>query len=121
MFTKVKNLLKIRKNKKKEDDNLGCISYNLLHTGEIEVKINLDNLEEDSIEKFASLFARVTTTSLAPYTINLVKQLFMEIDEESYVKMILLASKECEKIIEENESQKSVEDAYIKPSEMFNE
>jgi hypothetical protein len=35
--------------------------------------------------------------------------------------MILLASKECEKIIEENESQKSVEDAYIKPSEMFNE
>tara|TARA_B100002019_G_scaffold149414_1_gene128570 strand:+ start:252 stop:617 length:366 start_codon:yes stop_codon:yes gene_type:complete len=121
MLTKLKNLFKKDKKQQKRDDILGCISYNLLRTGEIEVKINLENLEDDSIEKFSKLFARVTTTSLSPYTIDLTKQLFVEVDEEIYTKMLLLAAKECEKIVEENQLEVSIEDAYIKPSEMFNE
>jgi hypothetical protein len=121
MLTKLKNLFKKDKKQEKENDILGCISYNLLHTGEIEVKINLHDLEDDSIEKFAKLFARVTTTSLSPYTIELTKHLFMDVDEEIYVKMILLASKECERIIEENQGKPTIDDEYIKPSEMFNE
>jgi len=118
MFTKLKNLFK---KDKKQDDNLGCISYNLLDTGEIEVKINLRDLGDDSIEKFARLFARVTTLSLSGYTIQLTKELFMQIDEEKYVDMMLIAAKECDRIIEENKGQITVDDEYIKPSEMFNE
>ena len=120
MFTKLKNLLKKDKEPKKEDDNLGHISYNLLHTGEIEVRINLKNLEDDSLEKFAKMFARVTTTSLSAYTIELTKELFMQVDEDAYVQLMLLAAKECEAIIEENEGTPTVDDEYIKPSEMFN-
>jgi hypothetical protein len=118
MLTKLKSLFK---KSKKDDDNLGCISYNLLDTGQIEVKINLRDLEEDSIEKFAKLFARVTTLSLSGYTIELTKELFIQTDEEKYVQMMLLAAKECDIIIEENEGQTITEDEYIKPSEMFNE
>jgi hypothetical protein len=118
MFTKLKNLFK---KDKKQDDNLGCISYNLLDTGEIEVKINLRDLEDDSIKKFARLFARVTTLSLSGYTIQLTKELFMQIDEEKYADMMLIAAKECDRIIEENKGQITVDDEYIKPSEMFNE
>jgi hypothetical protein len=121
MLTKLKNLLKKDKDLKKEDDNLGCISYNLLPDGQIEVNINLKNLDDDSIEKFAKMFARVTTTSLSAYTIELTKQLFMRVDEEKYVEMILLAAKECEIITEENKDTSIVDDEYIKPSEMFNE
>lgn len=120
MFTKLKNLLKKTEEPKKEDDNLGHISYNLLPDGQIEVNINLKDLEDDSIEKFAKMFARVTTTSLSAYTIELTKQLFIQVDEDKYVEMILLAAKECEKIIEENEGAPTVDDEYIKPSEMFN-
>lgn len=118
MFTKLKNLFK---KDKEQDDNLGYISYNLLDTGEIEVKINLRDLDDDSIEKFARLFARVTTLSLSGYTIELTKELFMQIDEEKYIDMMLIAAKECDRIIEENEGQITADDEYIKPSEMFNE
>jgi hypothetical protein len=121
MLTKLKNLFKKDKAVKKVNDNLGVISYNLLHSGEIEVKINLLNLEDDSVEKFAKLFARVTTLSLSGYTIELTKKLFMDIDEEKYVQMMLIAAKECDKIIEENEGLTNKDDEYIKPSEMFND
>ena len=118
MLTKIKSLFK---KSKKEDDKLGCISYNLLDSGEVEVNINLRDLEEDSIEKFARLFARVTTLSLSGYTIELTKELFQQADEEKYVQLMLLAAKECERIVEENEGQITADDEYIKPSEMFNE
>ena len=77
---------------------MGCISYNLLDSGEVEVNINLRDLEEDSVEKFAKLFARVTTLSLSGYTIELTKELFQQADEEKYVQLMLLAAKECERI-----------------------
>lgn len=118
MLKAIKNLLKRNKTEEKDNDKLGCICYNLLDTGEIEVKINLNNLETDSIEKFAKLFARVTTLNLSGYTIQLTKELFMKIDEEKYVQMMLFATEECNKIIEENDI---TEDEYIKPSEMFND
>lgn len=121
MFTKLKNLFKKSPKEENQDDNLGCIAYNLLHSGEIEVKINLKDLETDSVEKFANMFAQVTTLALSGYTIQLTKQLFMEVDEEKYVQMMLFAAKECEKIAEQNLDQSTVENEYIKPSEMFNE
>jgi len=117
MFKKLKNFFKKPPKEENQDDNLGFICYNLLQTGEIEVNINLKDLETDSIEKFAKLFANVTTLSLSGYTIELVKSLFSELDEEKYIQMMLFAAKECEKIAKEND----LEDEYIKPSEMFNE
>jgi len=118
MLKTIKNLLKKPPKEEKEDDNLGCIAYNLLNTGEIEVKINLKDLETDSVEKFANMFTQVTTLALSAYTIQLTKELFMQADEEKYVELMLFSTKECERIIEENKK----EDAeYIKPSEMFNE
>lgn len=118
MLRTIKNLLKKSPEEEKKDDNLGCIAYNLLHTGEIEVKINLKDLETDSVEKFANMFAQVTTLALSGYTIELTKELFMQVDEEKYVQMMLFSAKECERIIEENGTKDT---EYIKPSEMFNE
>jgi hypothetical protein len=121
MFTKLKNLLKKSQKEENQDDNLGCIAYNLLRSGEIQVKINLKDLETDSIEKFANMFAQVTSLALSGYTIQLTKQLFMEADEEKYVQMMLFAAEECERIVEQNLDQSTLENEYIKPSEMFNE
>ncbi len=118
MLTKLKRLLK---KSKKEDDKLGFICYNLLDNGEIEVNINLKDLEDDSVEKFAKMFARVTTLSLSAYTIELTKDLFLQTDEEKYIKMMLIAAEECEVIVKENEQEITADDEYIKPSEMFNE
>jgi hypothetical protein len=70
---------------------------------------------------FAKMFARVTTLSLSGYTIELTKELFMKVDEEKYVKLMLLAAEECEVIVEENQGEQAVDDEYIKPSEMFND
>ncbi len=118
MLTKLKSLFK---KSKKEDDKLGSICYNLLDNGEIEVNINLKDLEDDSVEKFAKMFARVTTLSLSAYTIELTKDLFLQTDEEKYIKMMLIAAEECEVIVKENEQEITADDEYIKPSEMFNE
>mgnify|MGYP004023758305 CR=1 FL=1 len=118
MLTKLKSLFK---KSKKEDDKLGFICYNLLDNGEIEVNINLKDLEDDSVEKFAKMFARVTTLSLSAYTIELTKDLFLQTDEEKYIKMMLIAAEECEVIVKENEQEITADDEYIKPSEMFNE
>ena len=118
MLRIIKNLLKKPPEEEKNDDNLGYIAYNLLHSGEIEVKINLKNLETDSVEKFANMFAQVTTLALSGYTIELTKELFMQVDEEKYVQMMLFSAKECERIIEESGTKDT---EYIKPSEMFNE
>tara|TARA_Y100001972_G_C7466926_1_gene237996 strand:- start:54 stop:419 length:366 start_codon:yes stop_codon:yes gene_type:complete len=121
MLTKLKSLFKKSKKTEKDNDKLGFISYNLLQTGEIEVKINLKDLEKDSVEKFAKLFARVTTLGLSGYTIELTKKLFMEAGEEKYVQLMLFAAEECNRIVDENEAQMATDNEYIKPSEMFNE
>ena len=118
MLTRLKNFFKKPPKEENQDDNLGCIAYNLLQSGEIEVKINLKDLETDSVEKFANMFAQVTTLALSGYTIELTKELFMQVDEEKYVQMMLFSAKECERIIEENGAEDT---EYIKPSEMFNE
>jgi len=114
MFKKLKNLFR----QEKPVDKLGFISYNLLESGEIQVEINLKKLDDESLQKFAGLFAKVTTLALSSYTINLTKELFMETGEDYYVKMILYATEECNHIIE---NYPKTEEEYIKPSEMFNE
>lgn len=121
MLTKLKSLFKKNKKVEKDDDILGFICYNLLDSGQIEVNINLKDLESDSVEKFAKLFARVTTLSLSGYTIELTKDLFMQVDEEKYIQMVLFATEECNKISEEAKSEMQTDNEYIKPSEMFNE
>lgn len=118
MLTKLKNLFK---KSEKVDDNLGFICYNILDNGQIEVNINLKDLETDSVEKFAKLFARVTTLSLSGYTIELTKDLFIQADEEKYVQMMLFAAEECNKISEEAREEIESDNEYIKPSEMFDE
>lgn len=85
------------------------------------MNINLKDLETDSVEKFAKLFARVTTLSLSGYTIELTKDLFIQADEEKYVQMMLFAAEECNKISEEAREEIESDNEYIKPSEMFDE
>ena len=119
MFKKIKSLFS--KKSEKVDDNLGFICYNILDNGQIEVNINLKDLETDSVEKFAKLFARVTTLSLSGYTIELTKDLFIQADEEKYVQMMLFAAEECNKISEEAREEIESDNEYIKPSEMFDE
>tara|TARA_Y100000004_G_scaffold170726_1_gene206002 strand:+ start:264 stop:608 length:345 start_codon:yes stop_codon:yes gene_type:complete len=113
MFKKIKSIFS-----KKKPDNLGGIHYNLLECGDIEVNVFLRKLDDDSLKKFASLFARVTTLNLGQYTIELTKKIFMEHGEEYYVKMILHSAEECNAIIEDNSK---ILEEYIKPSEMFGE
>ena len=113
MFKKIKSIFS-----KKNPYKLGGIHYNLLESGDIEVKVYLSKVDDDSLKKFASLFARVTTLALGQYTIQLTKDIFMEKGEDYYTKMILYSVEECNVIIED--SSKMLEE-YIKPSEMFGE
>lgn len=117
MFKRIKNLFK------KKNKNAGSILYTIDDNDDIEIKIDVRDTNDATLESFSKLFARVTTLSLSPHTIRLTKSIFGDLGEEYFLKLMLDSAKECDIIIGEADSpanQTGEEADYIKPSEMFN-
>lgn len=118
MFKKIKKLFK-KNDPKNEEDVIALISYQALRNGDMKIDIQLEDLNDETIQIFSKVFARVTTLALASETIGLTKGLFEEAGEEKLVKLMVWASEECNNI--SNEYEITEQESYILPSEMFNE